>query len=172
VFPEEERAKAVGIWAGFASAGGTLGILVAGGLLEWFYWGAIFIAAAAIAALALIAIVAVVPSTKATERVAFDPAGLASPRGRTGLLVLGIIEGPERGWSNPLTLVGLIGGLLVPRAFVLIELRATAPLLDPRLFRIAGFAQDRHHCSFSSSRCSPSSSYRLQYLQLVLGYGT
>ena len=36
VFPPEERAKAVGIWAGFAGAGGTLGMLVSGALLEQF----------------------------------------------------------------------------------------------------------------------------------------
>src|SRR5439155_19572035 len=41
VFPQEERAKAVGIWAGFATAGGTLGILASGALLEAFYWGSV-----------------------------------------------------------------------------------------------------------------------------------
>src|SRR5262245_22296991 len=39
VFPPEERARAVGIWAGFASAGGTIGILLSGALLEGLYWG-------------------------------------------------------------------------------------------------------------------------------------
>ena len=34
VFPPEGRAKAVGIWAGFAGAGGTLGILMSGALLD------------------------------------------------------------------------------------------------------------------------------------------
>src|SRR5581483_6930132 len=72
VFPPEERAKAVGIWAGFASAGGTLGILVSGALLETFSWQAIFLVTAATALVTLVAIVLVVPSTRATERVAFD----------------------------------------------------------------------------------------------------
>ena len=49
VFPPEERAKAVGIWAGFAGAGGTLGILASGALLEAFYWGSIFVVTAALA---------------------------------------------------------------------------------------------------------------------------
>ena len=172
VFPEEERAKAVGIWAGFASAGGTLGILVAGGLLEWFYWGAIFLAAAAIAALALIAIVLVVPSTRSSERVAFDPLGSLTSAVGTGLLVLGIIEGPERGWSNPLTLVGLIGGVAILVAFVLIELRATAPLLDPRLFRLPGFATGSASLFLQFFALFAFFFVSLQYLQLVLGYGT
>src|SRR3954447_14560407 len=70
VFPEEERAKAVGIWAGFATAGGTIGILVSGALLERFFWGAIFIVVAVVALITLLAVVFFVPSTKATERVA------------------------------------------------------------------------------------------------------
>jgi uncharacterized membrane protein len=47
-----------------------------------------------------------------------------------GLLVLGIIEGPERGWSNPLTLVGLIGGVVFLVGFIWVELRTDEPLLD------------------------------------------
>ena len=46
VFPPEERAKAVGIWAGFAGTGGTLGLLASGALLEGFYWGSIFLVTA------------------------------------------------------------------------------------------------------------------------------
>jgi EmrB/QacA subfamily drug resistance transporter len=172
VFPAEERAKAVGIWAGFASAGGTLGILISGGLLEWFYWGAIFVATAVIAALALIAIVLVVPSTRATERVAFDPLGSVASAVGTGLLVLGIIEGPERGWTNPLTLVGLIGGVAVLVAFVLIELRASAPLLDPRLFGHAGFATGSASLFLQFFALFAFFFVSLQYLQFVLGYGT
>jgi MFS family permease len=34
VFPPDKRAKAVGLWAGIASAGGMLGLLVAGAMLE------------------------------------------------------------------------------------------------------------------------------------------
>ena len=107
VFPPEERAKAVGIWAGFAGAGGTLGILVSGALLEQFYWGSIFLVTAALAA-------AVVhrrdrSSCRARESrstSASTRAGAVLSALGIGLLVLGIIEGPERGWTDPLTLVG------------------------------------------------------------------
>ena len=42
VFPANERSKAIAIWAGFAGAGGAIGILAAGVLLEFFWWGSIF----------------------------------------------------------------------------------------------------------------------------------
>ena len=38
VFPREERAKAIGIWAGMAAIGIGLGPLIGGLLLEWFDW--------------------------------------------------------------------------------------------------------------------------------------
>ena len=74
VFPPEERAKAVGIWAGFAGAGGTLGILVSGALLEQFWWGSIFLVTAGLAALSCIGVIAVVPSTRSEEHVGPRPA--------------------------------------------------------------------------------------------------
>src|SRR5690606_2891320 len=42
VFPAEDRAKAVGVWAGFAGVGAIIGLLVSGLLLEHFWWGSLF----------------------------------------------------------------------------------------------------------------------------------
>src|SRR4051794_5185497 len=36
VYPEEERGRAVGIWAGIAGGGAIIGLLLSGTLLEWF----------------------------------------------------------------------------------------------------------------------------------------
>src|SRR5262245_9146311 len=43
LFPREERGKAIGIWAGMASAGIGLGPLTGGLLLEWFSWESVFL---------------------------------------------------------------------------------------------------------------------------------
>jgi EmrB/QacA subfamily drug resistance transporter len=172
VFPDEERAKAVGIWAGFATAGGTIGILVSGALLEAFYWGAIFIVVAALALVTLVATILVVPTTRSTERVTFDPLGSVASAIGTGLLVLGIIEGPERGWTSPLALLGVAGGVTVLAGFVLLELRVAHPLLDPRLFRLNGFASGAVSLFLQFFALFAFFFVALQYLQLVLGYGT
>ncbi|MDH4277137.1 MAG: MFS transporter, partial [Acidimicrobiia bacterium] len=42
VFPPHERGKAIAAWAGFAGAGGALGPLASGTLLESFWWGSVF----------------------------------------------------------------------------------------------------------------------------------
>jgi EmrB/QacA subfamily drug resistance transporter len=172
VFPPEERAKAVGIWAGFAGAGGTLGILASGALLEQFWWGSIFLVTAGLAALSCIGVVAVVPSTRSEEHVSLDPRGAVMSAIGIGLLVLGIIEGPERGWTSPLTLVGLLGGVAFLVAFVRVELRTDEPLLDPRLFRHRGFATGSASLFLQFFAMFGFFFVALQFLQLVLGYST
>jgi MFS family permease len=47
--------------------------------------------------------------------------------------------GHTMGWTNPWVLAGLIGGVLLLAAFVIIELRVTDPMFELRLFRIRAF---------------------------------
>jgi EmrB/QacA subfamily drug resistance transporter len=170
VYPPESRAKAVGIWAGFAGTGATIGMLLSGGLLEEFWWGSTFLANAVVAAVTFGIILVAVPSTRAPERVGLDPLGsLLSVLGIGGV-VLGIIEGPERGWTDPITLVGLLGGAVALAAFVRAELRSRSPLLDPRLFRIRGFATGSASLFLQFFAMFGFFFVVIQFLQLVKGY--
>jgi EmrB/QacA subfamily drug resistance transporter len=172
VFPPEERAKAVGVWAGFAGAGGILGMLVGGALLEEWWWGSIFVVSSVLAVAALIATIAAVPETRESEHVSLDPLGALFSVLAIGGLVLGIIEGPSRGWSDPVTLGGIIVGIVAGVVFVGWELRTPAPLLDPRLFKIRGFATGSTSLFLQFFAIFGFFFISLQYLQLVLGYGT
>ena len=87
-----------------------------------------------------------------------------------GLLVLGIIEGPERGWTNAFTLGVLAGGVVLLVAFLRFELRQAAPLLDPRLFRHHGFATGSASLFLQFFTMFGFFFVSLQFLQLVLGY--
>ncbi len=172
VFPPEGRAKAVGVWAGFAGAGGILGMLVGGALLEQWWWGSIFVVSAVLAVAALVATLATVPETREGEHVSLDPLGALLSVLAIGGLVLGIIEGPSRGWSDPITLVGVLGGIVAGFLFVGWELRTPTPLLDPRLFKIRGFATGSTSLFLQFFAIFGFFFISLQYLQLVLGYGT
>ena len=81
VFPPEGRARAVGVWAGFAGAGGTIGLLLSGVLVDHFYWGSVFVVSGLLAAVALLAVIFLVPSTRAAEQIRLDPAGRGAGRG-------------------------------------------------------------------------------------------
>jgi EmrB/QacA subfamily drug resistance transporter len=170
VFPPEERARAVGIWAGFAGAGGTIGLLCAGWLLDSHSWQTVFYVTSAVAVVTFVAILAFVPDTRAREHVGLDPLGTVFSALGIGALVLGIIEGPMRGWSDPLTVGALVFAVAMMVAFVLWELRIDHPLLDPRLFRFRGFSTGSASLLVMFMALFGLMIVVMQYLQLVLGY--
>jgi EmrB/QacA subfamily drug resistance transporter len=170
VFPPDERARAVGIWAGFAGAGGTLGMLAAGGLLGSFAWPSIFVLTAIVSALTFVVVLAWVPTSRSSEHVGLDPIGTVLSAFGIGSFVLGIIEGPIRGWSEPLTVGALVAGVVLAVGFVLWELRTEHPLLDPRLFRYRGFATGSASLLVLFIALFGIFLVVLQYLQLLLGY--
>jgi EmrB/QacA subfamily drug resistance transporter len=172
VFPETERAKAVGVWAGFAGSGAFLGLVASGALLEGFWWGSVFLVIGALAAVAFLFALFAVPETSDPDEANLDPPGALFSLLGIGGLVLGIIEGPERGWTDWLTLSGLVGGAIFFVTFVLWELRSAAPLLDPRLFKMRGFATGSASLFLQFLAMFGFFFVALQYLQLVLGYGT
>jgi EmrB/QacA subfamily drug resistance transporter len=170
VFPPAQRARAVGIWVGFAMSGGTLGILASGALLEWFWWGSVFVVAAVVALVTFVAIALAVPSTCASEPVSLDAGGTLFSVLGIGGLVFGIIEGPEQGWTAPLTIAGLAIGLVSLVLFVWWELRVDDPLLDPRLFRLRGFGTGTAGLFIMFLAMFGFFLVSLQFLQLILGY--
>jgi EmrB/QacA subfamily drug resistance transporter len=170
VFPADQRARAVGIWSGFAMAGGTLGMLASGLLLQEFWWGSVFVLTALLALLAFVAIAVAVPTTRASGPVGLDPGGTVLSALGIGGLVFGIIEGPERGWTSAVTVGGLAVGLVALVAFVLWELRADKPLLDPRLFRLRGFGTGSAGLFLMFLAMFGFMLVAMQFLQLILGY--
>src|ERR671925_730722 len=75
VFPREERAKAIGIWAAMASIGIGLGPLAGGVLLEYFDWTSVFMINVPITALAFGLGFRYVPNSRDPKPGAFDLAG-------------------------------------------------------------------------------------------------
>ncbi len=141
VFPPAERGKAIATWAGMSAAGGALGPLASGLLLERFWWGSIFFINTPIVVLVIVGVLRFVPEVTATRHPEpLDPVGSALSIVGLTSVVLAIIEGPEWGWTSARTL-GVAGlGVAVLVGFVLWELRSSDPMLDPRLFRIRRFA--------------------------------
>jgi DHA2 family multidrug resistance protein-like MFS transporter len=134
VFPPHERQRAIAIWVGFAGAGGALGPIVSGALLEEFWWGSAFLVNIPIVALTAIAIAVYSPRSRDDEATPLDPRGaLLSLVGMTGLL-FGIIEGPERGWTSPIVLATFVVTAAVIVAFVRWERVAPHPMLPVSYF--------------------------------------
>jgi EmrB/QacA subfamily drug resistance transporter len=134
-FPAEERAKAVGTWSGFAGAGGILGLFVSSFLVDRVSWPWLFAMPLLFAIVALAMTWRVVGNSREDHEGRFDVWGSVLSAVAIGSLVLGIHEGPERGWTDPITMGGLIIGALALIGFVVWELRDSHPILDLRVFR-------------------------------------
>jgi EmrB/QacA subfamily drug resistance transporter len=170
VFPEDERGRAVGIWAGIAGGGAIIGLLLAGTLLEWFSWRSVFAINLTLAVLAIIAAIPIVPTSRSQGRVRLDPFGaLLSSLGLFGL-VFAVIEAPLDGWLDPLTLAGFAAGVALLIAFVGYELLRREPMLDPRLFARRGFGVGSLSLTLQFFAQFGLLFVALQYLQFVLGY--
>ena len=134
-FPEEARGRAVGVWAGFAGAGGILGLLASALIIDDLTWPWLFVVPVLLAVGALVLAAAVVPNSHERGPGRFDTLGSVLSVLAIGGTVLGIHEGPEQGWTAAITLAGLGVGLVGLVGFVAHELRTDHPLLDVRVFR-------------------------------------
>jgi EmrB/QacA subfamily drug resistance transporter len=170
VFPEDERGRAVGIWAGIAGGGAVIGLLLSGTLLEWFSWRSVFAINVTLAALAIATTIPIVPTSRSQRQVRLDPVGARlSSLGLFGI-VFATIEAPLRGWLDALTLTGFaVGGLLLV-GFVFFELARREPMLDPRLFARRGFGVGSLSLTMQFFAQFGLLFVTLQYLQFVLGY--
>jgi len=170
VFPPSKRAEAVGVWAGFASSGGILGLLACGLVLEWSSWRATFAGAAALALVSLIAAWRLTPNTADPEEAVLDLPGSALAAIGVGSLVYGIIEGAEAGWTSGSTLAGLAVSAASLVAFVLWELYTSRPMLDVRLFANRAFSAGTLAITVQFLCVFGFFLVAMQFLLLMLGY--
>lgn len=169
-FPPEERGKAVGAWAGLAGAGAVIGLFASGLLLEWFDWSSFFVLNTVLAVVAIAGTLTFVPETRDERPIPFDTVGSLLSFVAVAAVIFGIIEGPDRGWSDPTILTGLIGGAVAAIAFVVWELRRPDPMLDPRLFARRGFGTGSAAITVQFLAFFGFIFLAMQYLQFVAGY--
>lgn len=168
-YPEERRGFAVAVWSGVSAAGAVLGTLVAGAVLEVSGWGSVQLAFGA-GALVLLPAVAVLVAQNRNPDLSLDPLGaMWAVIGLTGL-VFGIIEAPQRGWTDVLTVSALAAGLLGLVCFVVHELRTREPSLDVRLFRNRGLTSGSLLVSLQFFASLGLFVLAPQYLQVVRDY--
>lgn len=140
-FPERERGRAIGVWTGVAGGGGILGMFLSAALVDVASWRWLFVLPVALVVVALVMAVRSVPNSRENTSHSFDTVGALTSVVAVVGLIFTLQEGPERGWTAPATLTGLVVGLASAVAFVAWELRRRdASLLDVRLFRERGLA--------------------------------
>ncbi|WP_419912851.1 MFS transporter [Hoeflea sp.] len=141
IFPPEQRGFALGLNGTIGTVFLALGPFV-GGLFadfvswRWIFWINPFLTAA------MIFIVARSWRDVEEQKDArpLDVPGVILLCAGLGLIVFALMQGPDFGWSSPITIVPLVIGLISSAVFVVYELRHRAPLIDLELFASPTFA--------------------------------
>lgn len=167
--PEQQRGRAVGIWAGVAGSGGLVGILASGVLLEFWSWESIFVSLTA-AGLVLLVAATTVPESREADPPRMDVVGSVTVVVGVGTLVLAVIEGPVRGWDDPVVVAGFVSGSVATAAFVIWELHHAHPLLDVRLFAHRGFGSGSLSITLQFLLTFGVFLVLVQFLQLIFDY--
>jgi len=168
----QERARAIGVWAGVAGLGIAIGPVTGGWLLEHFWWGSVFLVNLPIVVIALLAGRVLVPTSRDPAPRRLDPVGtVLSFVGLAGVLY-GIIEAPSQGWTHGPVLAAGGVGLAMLAAFVAWELHTDHPVLDMRFFQNPRFSAASLAITLVFFALFGTIFFLTQYLQFVLGYGT
>jgi MFS transporter, DHA2 family, multidrug resistance protein len=144
LFTQEERPRAVGVWAAANFLALPLGPILGGWLLTHYWWGWVFLLNVPVSLIGLIAAVALVPESRAPVRPGLDPVGIvASTAGLVGV-TYGFIEAGRNGWTDASALVPIGAGLVLLVGFFLWERWLSQrpggqPLIDLALFRSASY---------------------------------
>jgi len=170
VFPPEERAKAIGIWAGVSGLAVAIGPVIGGLLLVHFWWGSIFLINIPVCAVALVAGRFLIPNSRDPEARRLDPIGAALSIVGIDALVWGIIEAPNRGWTSGGILTAFGFAAVVLAIFVIWELRSDHPMLNVKFFANPRFTAANISITLVFFALFGSIFFLTQYLQFVLRY--
>jgi len=138
-FSDEERSRAVAAWAGLSGVSTAVGPLLGGWLVDAWSWRAVFFLNLPLALITAGVTYRCVPRPAASTRTTrLDLAGAATATLGLGGITYALIEGPAHG-ASALSLAAGTVGVLSLAAFLLIEARASHPMLPLGLFRSRAF---------------------------------
>jgi EmrB/QacA subfamily drug resistance transporter len=167
-----DRAKALGVWAAIAIGGSAVGLVLGGALTQAFSWPWIFFINVPVGVAVFFLSLRLVPESKdeAAHR-SFDVPGAITVTGGLMALVYAIVQTEQKGWGSATTIVTFVIAVALLVGFVLIELRAKAPLVRLSIFRVRSLSAANVVMFLVASGLFAMFFFNSLYIQRVLGYG-
>jgi DHA2 family multidrug resistance protein-like MFS transporter len=163
-----QRTLAIGVWISSFSAGGAIGPLIGGVLLEWFWWGSVFLVAVPVMALLLVAGPLLLPEYRDPDAGRLDLVSAAMSLVAVLAVIYGLKQLAQDGLGWP-PVLAIVAGVAVGTTFVRRQQALADPLLDLRLFRLPAFSAALATNVVSFFVGFGALLFIAQYLQLVLG---
>ncbi|MFG1849991.1 MFS transporter [Micromonospora carbonacea] len=163
-----QRGVAIAVWVTMFSVGVALGPVVGGALLEFFWWGSVFLLNVPIMAVLLVAGPRLLPEYRDADAGRLDLASVALSLAAILPIIFGLKE-LAKDDAGPLPLLAVVVGLVVGVFFVRRQRALASPLIDLRLFRNRPLATALVAMLFSMLIAGGTYLFVTQYLQLVVG---
>jgi DHA2 family multidrug resistance protein-like MFS transporter len=164
----QQRTFAIGVWVTSYSVGGAIGPLLGGVVLEYFWWGAVFLLGVPVMALLLLVGPKLLPEYRDPNAKPLDLLSAALSLVGVLLVIFGLKRVAEHG-IGLVAVVSVVAGVLVGVVFVRRQRKLEHPLIELQLFRSRTFTAALATYMIATFAAFGAFVFIAQYLQLVLG---
>jgi EmrB/QacA subfamily drug resistance transporter len=167
-----ERNRALAVWGAIAGAGGAIGVLLGGAIVDAISWRWVFFVNVPIGAVVLALTPRIVPESRseAAAGSGYDAAGAFAITLGTMALVFTLIKANSWGWGSGKTIAGLAVAVALIGAFLVIERRRSDPLVPLRIFSNRSLAASDVTMLLVAAALFGMFYFCTLYLQQVLGF--
>ncbi|SDI17155.1 MFS transporter [Nonomuraea jiangxiensis] len=164
----KQRGAAIAVWSSALTLGVALGPIIGGVLLQWFWWGSVFLIAVPIMLLLLVTGPALLPESKNPQSGRLDPFSVVLSLAAILPFIYGFKEVARVGWEVTPVLIAL-AGVLFGVVFAVRQRKLANPLLDLSLFRVRAVGGALLLGLLIAGVQGGSGFYMSQFLQMVKG---
>ncbi|GAA2098294.1 MFS transporter [Streptomyces albiaxialis] len=170
-FTGPARSTAIAVSSTSAGVGMAAGPVLAGVLLEHFWWGSVFLVNVPVVVLALTGVALLVPNFRSPVARSLDPAGMLLSTSGLAALAYGLIRaGQVTDWNRADVWAPILLGLLLLAVFVRVEARIKSPSFDPRLLAQRAFGGGNLALGLLLFAVAAITFFNAFYLQGARGY--